>query len=257
MIRVKHKISSTRLALGGSMITIASGLFVFGTELGLKGISAIISMFLFGIGIVLSLAGIFEIFPRYKLILKWDDNLIKKALLSAPPRAKVRILQTWLPDKEIFCPFLQDILKDEGKQFDLDILLMDSGEKTYDILKARVELRAETYADGKNYIRSTIERFKKLKDEVDRAWEKKHMGAKLNLNIRRYKFLPFGPMYQINESHFFIGFYLNYESSVHAPMLVICSKKSRLWKVFDDHFNKGWKNSWEINLDEKETQENP
>jgi hypothetical protein len=79
-----------------------------------------------------------------------------------------------------------------------------------------------------------------LKRHVDAVWEEQYMGAKLDLSIRSYGFMPFGPLYQVDNERMFVGFYVNFESSAHAPMLVIPDCRSRTWKVFTRHFEEGW-----------------
>lgn len=248
MIKFKYKINPTSLVLGGLIVTIAGVLLAIGDISHAGRLFIFLCILLFGIGVIISLSGIFEVYARHKLISRWDDSLIKKALRAAPPKTKIRILQTWLPDREHFCAFLRDLLLFEGKQFKIEILLMTTEKKYDEILKARIALRGEDYMAGENNINGTINLLKRLKNEVDKKWKEEGIGAQLDLKIRCYHFLPFGSMYQIGESHFFIGFYINFDSSIYAPMVIIRDPRSRIWKLFNEDFDKGWEQSKEVKL---------
>ena len=250
IIEIKYKISQIRLALGAIVIGISAGVFDYGPIFGLKWLAIPSGAFLFVIGVLLFLTGCFEIVPSIKLISRWDDEMIRRTIKSAPSKSTIRILQTWIPDKEIFCPDFEEMLIDGDKQFRLKILLMnvcETGTEINDLLDARVRLRKEDRDYAKQQINTTVSLLMQTKQHIDKAWENKYSGAKFDLEIRSYKFMPFGPIYQIGKSHIFIGFYLNFESSVHGPMLVIRNPKSRIWKIFEENFTRGWEDSEKIN----------
>ena len=242
MFEIRKNITPVRLALGGGVMAISAGILNFGSEFGLKSIFLPGGTCLFVLGILLFLTGIIEFVHDFKMIPKWDDKLIKDAIQSAPNNSTIRILQTWLPDKEYFCPILERLLMESEKQFRLEVLLMNSDESN-NLLDARIKLRSETRNHAQHEIHATITRLAQMKQRVDAVWEKKYSGAKLNLKIRSYEFMPFGPYYQIGKNKIFLGFYLNYDSSVHGPMLVISNSKSEIWTSFEQNFVKGWKDA--------------
>jgi len=254
MIKRRDKTSANLLALGGAIVTISAAFLTFlFSFIGLRtlgpgaqflfGIAVlyVASGVLFIIGIVIFLTGCFEVVRRLKVIPEWNDELLKQAIRSAPKDSTIRILQTWFPDIESFCSFLEELLIDDEKQYRFEILLINRECKQ--LISARVMLRTETLAYALQQIDATIARLEQMKQRVDIAWETKYLGAKLDLKIRCYKFMPLGPIYQINQSHLFVGYYLNYESSVRGPMLVIRDPKSRIWRVFEKNFVKGWEGS--------------
>ena len=244
MFEIRKNIMPVRLALGGGVMAISVGILNFGSEFGLKWIFLPGGTCLFILGILLFLTGIIELVQN-KMIPIWDDKLIKDTIRSAPTNSTIRILQTWLPDREYFCPFLEDLLIEGKKQFQLEVLLINSDESNK-LLDARIKLRSETRNYAQEQIHATITRLVQMKQRVDAVWDKKYHGAKLNLKIRSYEFMPFGPFYQVGKNKIFVGFYLNYESSVHGPMLVIGNSKSRIWKLFEDDFIKGWEDAKKI-----------
>lgn len=242
IFEIRKNIILVRLALGGGIMAISAGILNFGSEFGLKWFFLPGGTCLFILGILLFLTGIIEFVQNFKMIPIWDDGLIKDAIRSAPTNSTIRILQTWLPDKEYFCPFLEDLLIEGEKQFRLEVLLINSDESNK-LLDARMKLRSETRNHAQHEIHATITRLAQMKQRVDAVWEKKYSGAKLNLKVRSYEFMPFGPFYQVGKNKIFLGFYLNYESSVHGPMLVIGNSNSRIWKLFEENFINGWKDA--------------
>lgn len=245
MIQIKYNITPVRFALGGGVIAISAGMVTHGSAYGLKWLFLPLGTCLFAFGILLFLTGIFEITQNFKLMPKWDDKSIRRALMSAPPASKIRILQTWLPDKEDFCPFLEELLIDGEKQFKLEVLLINCSESN-GLLDARIKLRSENRDMAQQAIKATITRLSQLKQKVDAAWVKKYSGAKLNIEIRSYEFMPFGPLYQVGKNKMFLGFYINFESSAHGPMLLIQNSKSRIWKLFEEDFMRGWEDAKKI-----------
>ncbi|MCJ7481767.1 MAG: hypothetical protein MUO31_02255 [Thermodesulfovibrionales bacterium] len=247
-MKIKCRISGNILAIGGIILSIGAGLLSLEPVFGLKWIFLPIGTIVFLLGVIIVFFGCFEFVSGPEIKDNWDDNLLRKALETAPPKSTVSILQTWLPDKEKFCPFMEELLIDGSKQFHFRVLLMYGSKKKVndDLLSARIRLRAESHDDAFQEIVGTIKRLNQMKQKVDTSWVTKYMGAKLDIQIRSYKFMPFGPIYQIGNQMMLIGFYLNSESSVHGPMLIIRNPKSRIWKKFEDNINNGWNSSTEV-----------
>jgi len=64
---------------------------------------------------------------------------------------------------------------------------------------------------------------------------------KVDVQIRFYDFLPFGPIFRIGDGVMFVGFYLNHTSSVFGPMIEIRQKRSpELWRVLEYNLSEGW-----------------
>jgi hypothetical protein len=256
-IRLRSHISPTLLALGGGIVAIAGVILGFiyplvgselfhrpeGRVLFVSAAFFVVGMLVFVTGMIIFLAGCFQIVRTFRIISEWNDELLKQVLRSAPPLSTIRVLQTWLPDKEHFCSFLEELLIKRGKQFRFEILLMNPEAQA--LIAARLKHRTEGPRPdyGVQAILDSKERLIKMKERVDTEWSKKYLGAKLDLNIRYYDFMPFGPIYQIkhdNQRYLFVGFYINFDSSVRGPMLFVRDAKSRIWEVFEDDFATGW-----------------
>ena len=235
---MKFRINQRLLTLGGTALGVGAAVEIYSPVSGnlvLRGVSLV----LISVGILVILAGLIELpkRSRVKVISKWDQELIRKALRSAPAKSSVKIRQTWIPDREAFCPFLEELLGEGDKQFSFQILLMD---KECEALPARIHHRAEDLTGAKREIEGSINRFAQMKVRVDTIWETKYLGAKLDLNVRTYRFMPFGPIYVIGNEVMFVGFYINYDSSIHAPMLILQNPDSKIWKGFARDFSEGW-----------------
>ena len=178
---------------------------------------------------------------------------IYEALKKAPQDATIRIIQTWFPDLEDFIEELRMLLTKKNKRFKFQILLInhDPGKKDehFDLLKARIRCRKETRESAVKKITDSIAQFVDLKKNVENVWKKskaENNSLNLDLEIRQYDFLPFGPYYQIGDKEMFVGFYLNYCSSVNAPMVRILPTAKTAWDRFENHFNIGWESSTKI-----------
>ncbi|MCK4763857.1 MAG: DUF4147 domain-containing protein [Candidatus Aminicenantes bacterium] len=191
----------------------------------------------------------------------WKDSCrqLYEALEKAPEHATIRIIQTWFPDIEDFIIHLVKLLTAKnGKQFRLEILLMNNKKysneeqtECLDILDARVSHRIENRERAIGEIDESIKQLIKLKELVDENWEINKVGKTLDLIIRKYHFLPFGPFYQIGDEVMFVGFYLNYCSSIHAPMIKIRRIAREAWNRFKEHFDIGWEKSYEVYSSDK------
>lgn len=184
----------------------------------------------------------------------WDQNNNKliNALKEAHKDSTIRIIQTWFPDVEAFCDRLEKLLIRYEKEFRFEILLMDEGEPNpcNDIIDARVKHRKEDRTYARYHIIHTIKRLIKMKEEVDSEWKGIYEKKRLELKIRSYKFMPFGPIYQIGNKFIFAGFFINYASSVNAPMFIVQNPESEIWKIFEKNFEKGWKKAQIISIRE-------
>ena len=123
-------------------------------------------------------------------------------------------------------------------------------KKNSNILLARIKLRDEDWEHGVNNIELSIDRFIKMKYKIEREWNKNKINENdkdtLDLMIRQYDFLPFGPYYQIGENLMFVGLYPNYCSSINAPMIKIERDQLECWNRFAAHWELGWEDQKNI-----------
>jgi hypothetical protein len=197
------------------------------------------------IGISLLAHGTFGIRPYTRLMDQWSPERLEKALTDAPPDATIRILQTSIPDVTRLIGLLEQLLVFQKKQFHLKVLLLDF-EKAPDVLMARVRLRVETAHTHIEEIQANTEQLIRLKERVDAAWKDERSGAKLNLEIRYYTFLPFGSVFQIGEEHIFSGLFWNWTSSINGPMLVVADRSSNAWQCYEKHLSMGWEQARQV-----------
>jgi hypothetical protein len=182
---------------------------------------------------------------------------INETLEKAPEDATIRIIQTWLPDLEEFIVDIKNLLTEteNHKRFKFQVLLIDHDD--CNLLNARVKHRTETCESAIKKIQESISQFVKLKDDVDKAWEKEWIESgkrgstltrkpELELEICLYNFLPFGSYYQIGDKVMFVGFYLNHCSSIHGPMVKINDTAKSAWQRFENHFTIGWEKARKI-----------
>lgn len=234
----------------GSLIT-ASSFIVFRLGILVNNLWChLIGLGIALIGILVTAFGIVQPYRRKCLLFpKWDIKKVNDCIASLRKDEKLRILQTWLPDYELFIPFLQDLLIRENKQFQIEVLLLDPNipESDMDLIKSRVIVRytVNEREEAVSHIKKTIQKFINLKKVVDKHWRKNNVGHALNIDIRTYRFMPCSPIYQIGDRHMFVGFFLNYKTSAEAPMLEIKDKNSRLWDEFAQQWKVGWENSTE------------
>lgn len=170
--------------------------------------------------------------------------MIERALASAPLASRVRVLGNWELPHQGLRTYLASLLKDKGKEFNLEILLMDVGETDDpcgDLLDAAISLRAEDRMLARARFNAAIARLIAMKENVDRVWRGIYPGRELALEIRSYRFMPFGPILQVGKSHLFAGLYLNQDSSECGPMLVLRDPNSFAWRVLEESFKRGWR----------------
>ena len=178
---------------------------------------------------------------------EWDSRRINEALRSAPADATVRIMQTWVPEREQLFPLLERLLTQEQKSFELEVLLIHPGASDpdpLDLVAARVTRRDESRAHARSQIVATTEHLFKMKRRIDEARAGKLLPVQLS--VRCHRTLPFGPIYQIGTDRLFVGLYLPTRSSLHAPMFEIRRTDSDYWQTFEQAFTDPWNTADEV-----------
>jgi hypothetical protein len=242
MSRLDFRFDAPRFAIGGAVVSVGAGVPALVPELLWP------SAILFLIGLVVLGAGVVKVRLTRPVVVHqhWDQSKIYDALKAARPDAVVRILQTWFPEEEM-PGYLRKLYLRNGKDFVLQVLLMDPGTDENipsDLLVARMALRELSPRDGANNVRAAINSLLRMKEAVER-W--RHQAPSLraphgvNLEIKLYSFMPFGPIYQIDNDVMFVGFYVNYGTSSEGPMLEIRNiEGNHLWDDFHLHLEEGW-----------------
>jgi hypothetical protein len=262
MPRLTIRWETNRLALGTASITV--GVVVLSVPSLLSGsINRIEAMIVIAIGLVLALFGLVTTvsgsiaFAPQPIVIRgrWNSHEIRRSLQHASDVETIRILNTWLPDVEGFVATLRELLTQHGKRFQIRVLLMAANEGSDvqpGLLTARVRLRDMSADEAAQHILETKGALVKLKSQVDAYWADGRDGRTLDLQIRMYDHLPFGPLYQIGENVIYAGFFLNDNTSEHAPMLRIMNCPggirddaitNRHWNLFVEQLNKAWENA--------------
>ena len=228
------------VTIGGIIISLGPGLYGFDPKL------KVIAFIVLGLGVVLTVTGLTEFSARSAIVhARWSQERILKALAKAPETATVRILQTWFPEED-FIDSLMGLYLNDGKRFHLRVMLMNcESQGVNDVLAARVKLRWIERSKAAADIIQTRDGLLRLKDNVDSFLRQlaQHEGRleTVDLEVKFYDFMPFGPIYRIGEDVMFVGFYLNHTSSVFGPMIEVRRKRSPLiWQIFEWNFNNGW-----------------
>jgi hypothetical protein len=235
-----------RLTVGSAIMTLAAGLFEFAPG------TRYVAVALFCCGILLAADGLVR-FGKSRVMLhhEWSIQKILKELACAPEGATVHILQTWFPE-ENFLTSLERLYVHGGKRFHLHVMLMNpEGDETdgvNDVLAARVKLRKISRAKAASDVTTALGNLQQLKLNVDTSLRQATGNGvdpeSVDLQIRLYDFLPFGPIYKINDEVMFVGLYLNHVSSVHGPMLEVRKKRCPdLWNLFEEDLSRGWADS--------------
>jgi hypothetical protein len=242
MTNITYEPHSTRTPLAAFLLATGSAALAAGQAVGLPPIARVPVALLAYLGAMALFALCLEVKRPASLIARWDSKRVKKALTSAPEDATIRILQTWVPDVEDLTPFLEGLLIRKGKRFRIEIMLMDPGEleadSDADLLSARTRHRQETRSSARAEIVRSANHFRQMKEKVDKHWVKENRT--LNLSVRWYRFMPFGPIYQVGDRRLFVGFYPPHASSLDAPMLELRSNRSELWESFQAAFIEAW-----------------
>jgi hypothetical protein len=234
-------------ANGGPLAIVVVGLSLIGVNHYLGGLVALAGAVLF--------TATHPMFHRkLRTLPKWDYSQIETALREAPPRSHIRILETWLPHVETLAPKLID----KDKDFCLQVLLMDPGspDATGDLLAARVEHRDDfDRPEARHNVLEALNVLLKRQKAVEVQSERT-----VDMKVRLYTFLPFGPLYDIG-GRMFVGLYPAHVASEDAPMLIVdrpakppddpSLTSEGVWSLLDHHFKVGWKDArdvWDCDL---------
>src|SRR2546429_2402257 len=261
MPRIIADWNGNRLALGGLLMAVGAALLAF-----LPGLSDLLGLvraelilfpingLLLVLGVVVAVRGSVSIAPKPSIHRdRWDSSEVLRALRQAGDFDTIRILNTWIPDVEEFTAHLQDLLIGRGKRFQIKVLLMKANppnEEQPELLIARVRHRNIPPELAAVHILHTKDQIISLKEQVDEHWSRKLDGRTLDLQIRTYDHLPFGPLYQIGERVIYTGFFLSYAGSGTAsPMLKITKSPAgvnghgdanRMWSIFAEQMSRAW-----------------
>jgi hypothetical protein len=244
MLALSFKFNILRVTVGGLGMSAGPSLFVF--DPGLR-IAAVV---IFGLGVLLAITGLVALSPRRAIVhVRWSQERLRKAMRQAPETATVDLLQTWIPEED-FIDGLRHLYLNDGKRFHLRVLLMNPAEKGLnDVLAARIKLRGIERSKAANDIAHTRDSLLRLKRDIDRklaelARAGQGRAETMDLEIRLYDFMPFGPIYKIGEQVMFIGLYLNDASSIFGPMIEIRKSRSpELWRDIERSLSSGWEAS--------------
>jgi len=242
-MNVCFQFDTKRLTIGGLLIAIGRGIDSAGPYYfpEYDHIGHDIGLVLFVLGIFITITGLITYNSGARIYPSWRSDLICKTIRSADANSTISLLQTSFPNANELLPLLQHLLVDGGKAFKLRILVANPhSDDGWAIVKARVYLRDQEASHHAGEIVDQLGPFKSLKIKVDKAWQQHRNGAKLDLQIRVYEHLPFGPQYHIGEKQSFIGFFICDKSSINAPMLRVGPNSHEIWNVFRHDFEAAW-----------------
>ena len=195
------------------------------------------------ITIVAGLAGIIVlVIPDFRdrvaaieLRRQYDWDHVRKRVAKA--RHRVWILQTWIPyprqDRVVWEPLLR------SKRIDFRILLIRQ-----EIVKYRLAYRRDKVSAGKAHLENPPQ-LKLLVQDLAKA------EALSRLEIRRYKCLPFGPIYVI-DNQIYYGLYYSHMDALSGPAFR-CRVKSHLGSTILDSYEQAWDQS-ELEIATRETE---
>jgi len=241
MPTLSFKFNILRVTVGGLGMSAGPGLFVFDPGLQIAAVA------IFTLGVVLAATGLVALSPRRAIVhVQWSQERLLKAMARAPEAAIVEILQTWIPEED-FIDRLRHLYIDDGKRFHLRVMLMNPEEEgPNDVLAARVKLRGIERSKAANDIAHSRDSLLRLKKDVDKKLSELARAGRgraetMDLEIRLYDFMPFGPIYKIGEQVMFIGLYVNDTSSIFGPMIEIRQSRSpELWHDLERSLSNGW-----------------
>ncbi|HEX9034365.1 MAG TPA: hypothetical protein VF834_21170 [Streptosporangiaceae bacterium] len=241
MPTLSFRFNLLRVTLGGLGISAGPSLFVFDPGLRIAGVA------IFAVGALLAVTGLIGLSPRRAIVhVEWSQKRLLKAMIRAPETATVEILQTWIPEED-FIDRLRHLYINSGKRFHLKVMLMNPAEDNVnDVLAARVKLRGIERSKAANDIAHTRDSLLRLKRDVDKklaelARSGRGRAETMDIEIRLYDFMPFGPIYKIGDEVMFIGLYLNDTSSIFGPMIEVRkSRSSELWRDLERNLSNGW-----------------
>ena len=197
------------------------------------------------LGVTLVAYGYFGLTTAGRVCPKWNAEFLHRAILEVASGSKLRILQTSIPDVTRLIGVLEELLIQKKNPVRLHLLLLDHAQAAA-VLAARVELRVEKADSHTQEVKTNIEQFVALKQRVDAAWAESMNGAKLDLQIRLYTFLPFGSVFQIGRECIISGLFWNWTSSINGPMIVVTDNNSNTWKYFEQQIDVGWRSARQV-----------
>ena len=241
MIALSFRFDILRITVGGLGMSAGSGLFVF--DPGLRIASAAI----FGLGLLLAVTGLVDLSPGRAIVhVEWSQKRLLQAMSSAAEAATLEILQTWIPEED-FIDRLRHFYINGNKRFHMKVLLMNPAEGgPNDVLAARVKLRGIERSKAAHDIAHTRDSLLRLKRDVDKklaelARAGQGRAETMDIEIRLYDFMPFGPIYKIGDQVMFIGLFLNDTSSIFGPMIEVRRSRSpELWRDLERSLSNGW-----------------
>jgi hypothetical protein len=242
MRSVRVEFRAPVFAGGAALLSVSAGVARIFPKLALP------SLILFVAGMIVLAGGVFVLQSKPVMVHpEWSYDIICGEMRKAPSDATIRIMQTWFP-YEKFIPTLRDMYLDHGKTFEVDVLLMDPGPdraNPSELLASRVMLRGISTADAVKEVEFTRDSLIRMKHEVELSRNKVNSRSRrsqnVDLEIRFYNFMPFGPIYQIGEEVMFVGFFLNFGTSSEGSMIEVRNTKgNRLWRQLKKQFDDGW-----------------
>lgn len=89
-------------------------------------------------------------------------------------------------------------------------------------------------------VEAILRRFEGMKTKIPLNVKTKRK-VQVDLDVRLYDHMPFGPIYQIGDEIMYVGFFVNFETSSDAPMLEIRNTPgNRWWRQFEREFSEAW-----------------
>jgi hypothetical protein len=238
MLPIRVRFNGTLFGIGTGVSGVGAGVAELVSQLTFLG------GFLFVVGLPVMIAGLVERRQRPVIVHdRWDTRRVCDAMRHASDDAVIRIRQTWVPD-ESFINTVRELLVDDGKRFKLDVLLIDptggDSARPSPLLSARVKLRDDLTAEqAVGEVRSTLRRFGAMEGGLTNP--KSQRRVNVDIDIRLYDSMPFGPIYRVGDDVMFVGFFICFETSEDGPMLEIRNTpRNRWWRQFDREFDEAW-----------------
>lgn len=177
----------------------------------------------------------------------WDYQGICRAMTRAADDAEIRILQTWFPE-EAFIARRRELCADDKKRFALQVLLIDPRARPpCSVRSPRRSRDAQVCspASAATQVRSTAADLFKMKERIEPERRRRRSHGRrtdnVDLEVRFYSVMPFGPIYQIGNDVMYVGFYLSFGTSAEGPMIETKNRPdNRLWHKFHRPFEEAW-----------------
>jgi hypothetical protein len=242
-MRISYRLDRGKLPFIGLGIAAGSAALGFGAALDLPpAIPLLVATACYLCAAALALSGVH--LRTFSMHREWNAARVEKAIRAARDDVTIRLMQTWIPEREYLFPYLERLLVRENRRFKLEVLLVDPSQSDApadDLVAARVRLRELTSERARADIVATIEDLFHMKSAVDQARRGKHPD--LDLTVKCHRVLPPGPIYQVGGERMFIGFYPPTRSSLHAPMLEIRREDCDYWHTFQQAFEATWRDA--------------